>query len=213
MRPIGIFGGTFDPIHCGHLRTALELRQHLGLQEVRFIPSASPPHRDEVSAGAASRVDMVRAAIDGEDGFVLDEREFDRDGPSYTVDTLESLREENPDTPLCLIMGMDAFLSLPTWNRWQELLSLAHIVVAHRPGWQASADGELGELLNCCNTNDAGALQNSPCGLICVTPVTQLEISATDLRDGLRVGMDPKYLVPDGVRRIIIDSECYAGES
>ncbi|HEY5624621.1 MAG TPA: nicotinate-nucleotide adenylyltransferase [Gammaproteobacteria bacterium] len=210
MRPIGIFGGTFDPIHYGHLRTALELKLRVSLAEVRFVPSASPPHRQDALAAGASRVEMVRAAIAGAEGFVLDEREFGREGPSYTVDTLESLRDENPRTPLCLLMGMDAFLSLPEWYRWRDLISFAHIVVAHRPGWQASAGGELGKLFDQCNTIDVEALRETLCGRIYVSPVTQLEISATDLRDGIRAGFDPRYLVPDSVRRIIIDSECYA---
>lgn len=210
MRSIGIFGGTFDPIHYGHLRTALELKQRLSLAEVRFIPCAEPPHRKEAPVAGASRVEMVRAAIAGEPGFAVDEREFNREGPSYTVDTLRSIREENPDAPLCLLMGMDAFLGLTRWHNWNELFTLAHIIVAHRPGWRASAAGALGEVLHDRNTREIAELHSSLCGRIYVTPVTQLEISATDLRDGIGAGIDPKYLVPESVRKMLLESEIYA---
>ncbi len=212
MGPIGIFGGTFDPIHYGHLRTALELKERLSLAEVRFIPCADPPHRNAAPVAGMSRVEMVRAAIADEPGFVVDEREFNRDGPSYTVDTLRSIREENAEAPLCLLMGMDAFLGLTQWHRWTELLSLAHIIVAHRPGWRASAEGALGELLRDRNTNEISELHGSLCGRIYVTPVTQLEISATELREGISAGLDPRYLVPDSVRQMLLESEIYAKE-
>ena len=212
MGPIGIFGGTFDPIHYGHLRTALELKERLSLNEVRFIPCADPPHRQSEPVAGASRLEMVRAAVADEPGFVVDEREFDREGPSYTVDTLRSIREEIADIPLCLLMGMDAFLSLTEWYCWKELFSLAHIVVAHRPGWRVSADGALGELLRDRNTNEISELHGSVCGRIYVTPVTQLEISATELREGLNAGLDPRYLVPDSVRQMLLEAELYAKE-
>ena len=147
MRPIGIFGGTFDPIHYGHLRTAFELLQTLQFAEVRFIPCGDPPHRGVTQASAALRLDMVRLATRKEPGFVVDERELQRDGPSYSIDTLVSLREEFPDRSLCLITGMDAFLGLSSWHRWDEIMNFAHIVVAHRPGWQVPEDGALGALL------------------------------------------------------------------
>jgi len=135
MQSIGILGGTFDPIHFGHLRMAQELAESLGLDEVRFIPAARPPHRAQPHGAAEARAEMVRLAISGNPRFVLDTREFERDGPSYMVDTLSCLRAEvGDDTPLCLLLGADAFLGLPTWHRWRELFQLAHVVVAHRPG-------------------------------------------------------------------------------
>lgn len=134
MRPIGIFGGMFDPIHYGHLRTAFELLQSLDLEEVRFIPCGDPPHRADTFADAAFRLHMVRLATMAEPGFTVDDRELRRQGPSYSVDTLASLRGEFPGRSLCLITGMDAFLGLPGWHRWDEILDFAHIVVAHRPG-------------------------------------------------------------------------------
>jgi len=210
MRSIGIFGGTFDPIHYGHLRTALELKSLLDLAKVHIVPCADPPHRTAPMSDGALRLRMVEAAIRNEPGFVADDRELKRAGVSYTIDTLASFRAELPGRSLCLLLGMDAFLGLPQWRRWRELTTLAHIVVAHRPGWEVPTTGTLGELLRALRAPSVAELHSKAAGLIHVQPVTQLEISSTDLRDSLRAGRDPKFLVPDSVREIIIETECYA---
>lgn len=210
MRPIGVFGGTFDPIHYGHLRTALELRVLLDLAAVHFVPCANPPHRTMPMTDGRLRLRMVEAAIRGEAGFVADDRELARAGVSYTIDTLQSFRAEFAGRSLCLLLGMDAFLGLPEWYRWQDLTTLAHIVVAHRPGWQVPTTGLLGALLKERGAKSVAELAALPAGRIHVLPVTQLEISSTDLRDSLRARRDPKFLVPDSVREIIVDTECYA---
>ena len=210
MRSIGIFGGTFDPIHYGHLRTALELKSLLDLTKVHIVPCADPPHRTAPMSDGALRLRMVEAAIRNEPGFVADDRELKRAGVSYTIDTLASFRAELPGRSLCLLLGMDAFLGLPQWRRWRELTTLAHIVVAHRPGWEMPTTGTLGELLRDLRAPSVAELHSKAAGLIHVQPVTQLEISSTDLRDSLRAGRDPKFLVPDRVREIIIETECYA---
>jgi nicotinate-nucleotide adenylyltransferase len=210
MRPIGIFGGTFDPIHYGHLRTALELKALLDLERVHIVPCADPPHRTAPMTDGALRLRMVQAAIRGEAGFVADDRELRRAGVSYTIDTLASFRAELPGRSLCLLLGMDAFLGLPHWRRWRELTTLAHVVVAHRPGWDAPTTGVLGELLAERRAPSVTELAEKAAGYVHVQPVTQLEISSTDLRDSLRAGRDPKFLVPDSVREIIIETECYA---
>jgi len=210
MQPIGIFGGTFDPIHYGHLRTALELKQSIDLERVYFVPCANPPHRAVPMIDGGLRLRMVQAAMAGEAGFVADDRELTRPGLSYTVDTLTSFRAEFPAQPLCLLLGMDAFLNLPYWHRWRELLNLAHIVVAQRPGWESPTGGVLGELWLERRTIQARELTASVAGRIHMQPVTQLEISSTDLRASLRAGVDPKFLMPDSVRQIILETECYA---
>ena len=212
MGPIGIFGGTFDPIHYGHLRTALELLEGLSLAEVRFIPCGRQPLRHEQTAASQTRLSMVEAAVESEARFSVDTRELEREGPSYSVDTLTGLRTEQQDRPLCLLLGMDAFLSLPNWRRWEELIGLAHIVVAHRPGWQAPVEGDLGDLVREHATEAPQDLVAAPSGRVFITPVTQLEISATGLRKLIKAGLDPKYLVPESVRAIITETECYAGE-
>jgi nicotinate-nucleotide adenylyltransferase len=210
MNPIGIFGGTFDPIHFGHLRTAFELQLALGLEELRFVPAGAPPLRDAPLADAALRLAMVRAAIEDQPGFTVDDREVRRAGPSYTVTTLSELRAEVPLRPLCLLVGMDAFLGLHRWHQWREILRLAHVVVAHRPGWRAPGDGALGELLALRGTSSAASLREEGAGRIYVHPVTQLEISSTDLRNIIVSGRDPRYLVPDAVRAIIRETGCYS---
>jgi nicotinate-nucleotide adenylyltransferase len=209
MKPLGVFGGTFDPIHFGHLRTAFELLAALDLGEIRFVPAGSPPHRETPLADAALRLDLVEAAIADQPGFVIDAREVRRAGPSYMVLTLRELRAEFPARPLCLVLGMDAFLGLPEWYEWRELVELAHLVVAHRPGWQAPHDGPLRDLLSARRTDRIGDLHELPAGRVLVRPVTQLEISSTELRTLLADGQDPRYLVPEAVREAIRATGCY----
>jgi len=212
MSPIGIFGGTFDPIHYGHLRTAFEMLQALEFGTVCFMPSGDPPHRVETFADAALRLKMGRVATAGQPGFAVDDRELKRDGPSYTVDTLESLRKERGDRPIGLIVGMDAFLGLTSWNRWDEILDMAHIVVAHRPGWKAPDIGPLGELIAAHGTHRIEDLHANRNGCVHIHAVTQLEIASTEIRELVAAGRDPRFLMPDAVRDVILNSKCYASQ-
>jgi nicotinate-nucleotide adenylyltransferase len=212
MRPIGIFGGTFDPIHYGHLRSAFEMLQALDFEEVRFIPCGDPPHRGVTYATAEQRSRLVELAIQGQDGFIADDRELKRGGLSYTVDTLESLRKEFPGRSLGLIVGMDAFLGLPGWHRWDEILDIAHIVVAHRPGWKAPDIGALGKLISDFGTHRVEDLHIAAAGRVHIHAVTQLEISSTEIRDLVAAGRDPRFLMPDAVRDDILNSEVYKGD-
>jgi nicotinate-nucleotide adenylyltransferase len=209
--PIGVFGGTFDPIHYGHLRTAFELWQALRLAQVRFLPAGNPPHREAPLANSTLRLEMVRAAVAGQSGFMVDDREIRRTGMSYTIDTLIELRADFPERSLCLLLGMDAFLGMPTWHRWRELFDLCHVVVAHRPGWKAPMTGPLGEVMVDRGTGSVRELHASPAGRVFVQAVTQLEIASTDLRALLMSGRDLRYLVPEAVREIILRAGCYAG--
>lgn len=206
---IGLFGGTFDPIHLGHLRMALEVREALGLREVRFIPCYSPPHRDLATAGPADRLAMLRSAVAGVPGFVVDTREYDREGPSYTVDTLMSLRRELPNEPLCLMMGMDAFVSLPGWSRWDRILEFAHIVVFHRNAIMLPELGPLAGFFSEHHVADPAALNERPAGHIWVQDVTPLTISATAIREALIQGRSVRYLLPEGVLTYILSHELY----
>lgn len=211
--PIGIFGGTFDPIHYGHLRTAFELWQSLRLAQVRFLATGDPPHRDASLAPPELRLQMVQAAIAGQKAFVADDREMRRAGLSYSVDTLLDLRRDYPERSLCLLLGMDAFLGMPHWHRWREIFELAHVVVAHRPGWKAPITGPLGEVMVDRGTGSVRDLHAAPAGRVYVHAVTQLEISSTELRQLIVAGRDLRYLVPDAVRELIMGSGCYARRS
>jgi nicotinate-nucleotide adenylyltransferase len=208
--PIGLFGGTFDPIHYGHLRTAFELWQALRLAQVRFLPTGDPPHREPTQATAQLRLQMVRAAVAGQSAFVVDDREMRRSGVSYSVDTLLDLRGEFPERSLCLLLGMDAFLGMPNWHRWREIFDLAHVVVAHRPGWRAPITGPLGEIMVDRGTGSVRDLHEHKAGRIYVLAVTQLEISSSYLRQLIYASRDLRYLVPEAVRELILATGCYA---
>lgn len=209
LRPIGVLGGTFDPIHYGHLRPVLELLENLELAEVRFVPCRIPAHRDTPSITAEQRLDLVRLATAGQPGFVADDRELRRSGPSYMVDTLISLRAEVGATPLCLILGTDAFRELPTWWRWRELGELAHIVVMQRPGMAQPFSPPLEAFVVPRAVHDAPALRRRPAGGILFQPVTQLDISATRIRALLARGQSPRYLLPEAVLASIHDRALY----
>jgi nicotinate-nucleotide adenylyltransferase len=208
--PLGILGGTFDPIHHGHLRTAVEVAEALALGEVRLIPAGAPPHRPPPVAPAELRWRMLVAAVAGKSGLVPDNRELRRAGPSYTVDTLRELRAELPERPLCLILGLDAFAGLPAWSRWEELPALAHLVVVHRPGYPDVVPGAAGELLAARRAATPAELAATPAGRVWLQPVTALAIAATAIRARVAAGGDPAFLVPDAVRDLILESGCYA---
>ncbi|BBL72732.1 nicotinate-nucleotide adenylyltransferase [Methylogaea oryzae] len=206
---IGLLGGTFDPIHYGHLRIALEAKEALGLDEVRFIPCRQPPHRDTPGASPQQRLELLRLAVADMPGFAVDTRELERDGPSYMVDTLASLRGELGDAPLCLILGQDAFLGLPRWHRWRELTDFAHLAVVRRPGPSAPLAGDLA-LLAEAHRREAGRLRAAPAGGICFLETPLLDISATRIRELLRSGRDPRYLLPDAVLKSLRRSGLYS---
>ncbi len=202
-KTIGILGGTFDPIHFGHLRTALELHQHLDLAEVRVIPCYQPVHRKTPTATPEQRLAMVKIAVENEPALQVDTREIQRQGPSYTIDTLESLRAEFPQTSFCLIMAIDALLNFPSWNRWQEILDLAHLIVAHRPHYHLPHSGTVADLLKQRLKHNPEAIHETLAGNIILYPVTPLEISATDIRRQIALGLSPRYLLPDAVYKYI----------
>lgn len=206
---IGVFGGTFDPVHFGHLRCALEILERLELDEVRMIPCGAPPHRDQPVATAARRSQMLAVALADEPRLTLDTRELQRAGPSYMVDTLDSLRAEVGATPLCLIMGGDAFSGLPGWSRWQQLIGLAHIIVVRRSGWEPPAGDALGALIASHSVDDAGRLRSRPSGYLMFCEVTQLEISASRVRAILAAGLSPRYLLPETVLHLIYREQLY----
>jgi len=210
---IGVFGGTFDPIHFGHLRTALDVTENLHLEQLRFIPCGEPPHREPPLARAEQRLAMLQAAIVDEPRFVVDDREIQRGGPSYMVETLESLRGElGQKQSLALIVGLDAFAALDKWHRWSALTGLAHLIVMTRPGW-SRADIHSPALQSLVQEHDAGDLercQQQAAGCVIFSPVTELNISSTDIREQLRAGNNIRYLLPDSVLELIKQRHLYA---
>jgi nicotinate-nucleotide adenylyltransferase len=194
---IGILGGTFDPIHYGHLRPAQEVQCALALAEVRVIPAAQPPHRPPPVATVAQRFRMVELACAEFPGFHADDCEIRRGGPSYTVLTLEALRAEVGDHPLCLFMGADAFKGLETWHQWRRIPELAHVVVMTRPGWVFPHESELPPWVRGCVSREVRDLAQTPAGKIFYQAVTPQDISATRLREAIGRGEPiPGWLSP-----------------
>lgn len=214
MKPIGILGGTFDPIHYGHLRLAEEMLELGNLQHIRFIPTGNPPHRDMPQVSALHRSEMVRLAIADHPAFMLDDREVKRAEKCYTVHTLRELRAEHgPEQPLCLLMGGDAFLQLHTWHEWEEILDLAHIVVGYRPGYTLekrihSATRALREHYQerLCSVE---YLSQQPAGGIAELAIPKLEISATLIRSRVAEKRTIRYLLPATVANYIYQHHLY----
>ena len=212
---IGILGGTFDPIHNGHLRLAQEALEQCSLSVVRFTPSGMPPHRAPPLATPEQRLHMVRLAIDGQPGFALDEREVHRTDKCYSVDTFTALRAElGAQQSLSMLLGSDAFLQLHTWHRWQELLELTHIIVMQRPGKpvgnaMAQADAALRQQYQTRLAPSPQLLHESASGHIVVLDMPQLDISATDIRSRAAQNKNLRYLLPDAVANYIHINKIY----
>jgi nicotinate-nucleotide adenylyltransferase len=198
VKPLAILGGTFDPVHLGHLCVAWEASELLDA-EVHLLPASVPPHRTPPVATAAQRVALLRVALRGQSRLRLDARELERVGPSWTVDTLRGLRTEQGARPLVLLLGADAFAGLLTWHRWRELFALAHIGVLSRPGVSAALPEELEAEVAPRRTTRVDALRTQPGGKVIDLAVTPLEVSATRIRQLLADGRDPRYLLPAGL--------------
>lgn len=210
-RPVALLGGTFDPIHFGHLRLAEEAADRLGLDRVRLVPAGQPPHRGAPGASAADRLAMARLAVAGNPRLAVDDREVLADRRSYTITTLEALRAELGATPLCLLVGADAFLGLPTWHRWEAILATAHVVVATRPGHDIASrlPDALAPLWARARVADPADLAARPAGHIYPFDMTPLDISATRIRALAGVGASIRYLVPDAVAEYVASHRLY----
>lgn len=205
MKFIGINGGTFDPVHYGHLRPALEVMQRLGLEQVRFVPCFRPVHKNTPDVSAVQRSDMIKLAIKTQPNFVLDTIEMDKGGPSYSADTLAILKKQFKDASLVLMMGTDAFAKFHTWYKWQKILQLANIVIMHRPGDPVPQSGESGKIYNQHHvvsfTKEAGQIMEMD--------VTQLDISSTLVRNHMLAGQSAEYLLPPCVMKYIKEHGLY----
>lgn len=231
-KSIGIFGGTFDPIHIGHCRAALEIYQALQLDEMRLIPCKHPPHRAQPSASPEHRLNMAHLAVAGTP-LQVDDREMHRDGPSYSVDTLMSLRREFPKASLCFVVGIDAFMGLTSWYQWEKLIQLTNIVVTHRKGYEfpktgnSSNNSGIAALLEKYalnkeklenqehqgNPEKQDSLCNHLCGKISTQTISGLEISASSIRNLIETKRSPAFLLPEKVLEYIQKNELYGYDS
>ena len=214
--PLGIFGGTFDPVHFGHLRLAEEAADALGLACIRWIPAGQPALRESPRVGALQRLEMVRMAIAGNPRFELDAAEVEAARPSYTVPTLERLRQADvcgTQRSLVLLVGADAFAGMTGWHRWESLFELAHIAVAYRPGFPidaASLPPALATIYRDRFSDDQDLLAAAPAGRIVNFAMTQLDISATKIRALLSKGLSARFLLPDALVAHIQNKHFYS---
>lgn len=206
---IGVYGGSFDPVHFGHLRIALEITDNLNLSQLLFIPCAVPPHRTAPVASWDQRLAMLEYAIGKVPEFRIDPRESGREGPSYMVDTLKSLRSEKPDAVFCLILGYDAFTQLDQWYQWRTLFKLAHIVIADRPGIKQNLNPDLNEEYQNRVIVNYKLLEKKTAGYIINLTVTGLDISSSKIRHLLHSGKSILFLTPDSVIEYIQSHHLY----
>ncbi len=206
---IGIFGGTFDPIHFGHLRCALEIAEQLELSEVRMLPCGQPAHRSAPQASPEQRRHALELALAGQSRLSLDTRELERAGPSYMVDTLAALRTDVGQRGLALILGQDAFNDLASWNRWEQVAELAHLIVISRPGVEQPSNGPVAALINARRVESRDELRARPAGAILFRSVTPLGFSASGIRTMLATGRSPRYLLPDAVLDYLLREGIY----
>lgn len=205
---IGIFGGSFDPVHIGHLRLAMDIQAELELSELRLIPARRPPHREALIAAPEHRLAMLELAIAGLSSFMIDQRELAADGPRFTVDTLASIRKETDDS-LVLLLGGDSFASLASWRHWEQLFELAHIAVMMRPGIALPDSGSVFEKLTSHRAQEQHELHECPSGKIFLSQSSLLDISSTRVRAMLAAGKTPRYLLPDQVLEYLVENCLY----
>ncbi len=207
------FGGTFDPVHNGHLRLLWEAVHLAGADQVRLIPTYIPPHKNAPESSPQERLAMLHLALQDQADWLVDERELKRDQPSYTVDTLLDLRRDlGQDAALVWLLGMDSFASLNSWHRWQELGTLAHLLVVGRPGSHTPSGGPVAEWVR-ERERPVHQLRDAAAGWVSYIDTTQQDIASSGLRADVRAGLSPRYLVPDAVSAYIVNHRLYSRES
>lgn len=204
---IGLFGGTFDPVHFGHLRPALELAETFELRTLRLLPAHRPAHRGPTGASSSQRIAMLEAAVHDVPRLAVDTREARRETPSYTVDTLAELRAERPAATLLFFLGLDSFAGFLDWHRPDDILALANLVVVERPGESLPEEAE--RLIERQRERVGDLIRDGGAGAIVRADVTQLAISATDIRRRVAAGQNPRFLLPEAVREYIVANGLY----
>jgi nicotinate-nucleotide adenylyltransferase len=207
---LAIMGGTFDPVHNGHLRTAVEVLDRYRYSELKLIPCFQPVHKGQPGVTPLQRLEMAKLAVSSHPRLSVDPREIDREGPSYSVDTLRDIRAEiGPDRPLIMVLGMDSFLSLPTWQEWRELVQYAHLLVVSRPGWEPDLISELNAFCENYRASASHELQCAPSGLVWFETLTPLGISSSMIRNLARKNESIAYLLPEPVQKYIEQHKLY----
>lgn len=207
---IGVFGGTFDPIHKGHLQPVEQAAQQVHLQKVHLLPCHIPPHRQTPAVSAEHRLEMVKLACQNNPLFIADDRELRRHKPSYSFDTLREFRQQYPQQSLAFIMGMDAFNHFDSWYRWQDILNLSHLIICQRPGYHIQSNPSLDALIKQHGNPNKNALHQNPCGIIHFTNVALMDISATDIRQQLYRGQFPTEMLYNNVAEYIRQQGLYS---
>lgn len=210
---IGFLGGTFDPIHLGHLCPALEIKKALSLKKLFLMPNYIAPHKSKSHCSVTQRTEMVKLAIARKQRVEIDTRELNRTKTSYTIDTLKELKQEYPTTPICFIMGMDSLLNFDTWVKWQEILKYCHLVISQRPQWHPNYNTTIETLIKNCKTTDSQDLHNLQSGKIFFQKTSQLDISSTEIRQRVRQNLSIKSLVPEAVETYICQNKLYQTKS
>ncbi|MDG2090340.1 MAG: nicotinate-nucleotide adenylyltransferase [Gammaproteobacteria bacterium] len=206
---IGILGGTFDPVHFGHLRTALAAQQEFALDEVRLIPCHHPVHKEEPEVSAQGRIEMLHKATKTEKRLVVDVRECMRPGPSYMIETLESLRTEYPKERLFLLLGVDAFNNLEAWKDWQKIFEIAHLIVITRPGWEINPSSLVKKFCKKRMASSFSEMSEAKKGNVLAYSFMPLMISSSEIRSLLKENKSVRYLTPNKVIKYIKKHELY----
>lgn len=208
-KAIGLLGGSFDPIHFGHLRPALEIKNALQLNKLFLMPNYIAPHKNKAQCSSEQRVDMLELALNNHPEITIDTRELHRKQASYTIDSLIELKQEYPNTPICFIMGMDSLISFDQWHRWQEIMKYCHLVISHRPGWKLELNDAVRHLVDECKTTNISDLHQQQSGRIFFQETTQLAISSSAIRQLAKQADDIHYLLPDAVCHYINANKLY----
>jgi len=209
QQAVGILGGSFDPIHHGHLRSALDVCDSLALDGIHLLPNFISPHKSISHASDHHRLAMLTLAIEDCEKLRIDPQELNSNTSCFTIDTLEKLRLSHPTSPLCFLMGMDSLRSFTHWHRWQDILDLCHLVVSARPGWDLPTDGDVAQLLTQRQVNEPSALHQQLAGKIYLHQAYPLAISSSEIRELCRREKSIKFLVPNNVQQYISKHQLY----